>query len=285
MRALSLCTCRRHYPGAADGRTRRSNLPIRVSLPRNHYRVGLHTRAVTKTVTVIRRLQTFRLLHACSGCFRLERSPGGACTRWKSAALSRRTWIADLRQSSCERLGRAEIRPIRRGQRGPIFDFGGIRAVKRAGVARPAPPSPASAQRAFGRADGQIRLGCWDQASPSSSAEVPQPGRSMGPSPVLLKVPITSLTVASDHIGQCETRGKRRHRKNALASPEEPSASRLPSPAAVLRADSTTQSALSFRAAILDALKRPSSSGVASEGGVSTDAGSVGPFSSLGVNP
>ncbi len=57
-------------------------------------RCGLHTRAVTKTVTVIRRLQTFRLLHACSGCFRLERSPGGACTRWKSAALSRRTWRA-----------------------------------------------------------------------------------------------------------------------------------------------------------------------------------------------
>src|SRR5260370_24050742 len=43
-------------------------------------------------VTVIRRLQTFRLLHACSGRFRLERSPGGACTHWKSAALSRRTW-------------------------------------------------------------------------------------------------------------------------------------------------------------------------------------------------
>src|ERR1700758_4437754 len=61
-----------------------------------HSRCGLHTRAVTKTVTVIRRLQTFRLLHACSGCFRLERSPGGACTRWKSAALSRRTWIADI---------------------------------------------------------------------------------------------------------------------------------------------------------------------------------------------
>src|SRR5882724_6370299 len=60
-----------------------------------HSRCGLHTRAVTKLVTVIRRLQTFRLLHACSGCFRLERSPGGTCTRWKSAALSRRTWIAD----------------------------------------------------------------------------------------------------------------------------------------------------------------------------------------------
>src|SRR6202023_3967812 len=43
-------------------------------------------------VTAIRRLQTLRLLHACSGRFRLERSPGGACTHWKSAALSRRTW-------------------------------------------------------------------------------------------------------------------------------------------------------------------------------------------------
>ena len=42
LRALSLCTCRRHYPGAADGRTRRSNSPIRANLPRNHYRVGLH---------------------------------------------------------------------------------------------------------------------------------------------------------------------------------------------------------------------------------------------------
>src|SRR5690348_9991407 len=45
-------------------------------------------------VTAIRRLQTLRLLHVCSGCFRLERSPGGACTHWKSAALSRRTWKA-----------------------------------------------------------------------------------------------------------------------------------------------------------------------------------------------
>src|SRR6516164_6892364 len=28
LRALSLCTCSRHYPGAVDGRTRRSNLAI-----------------------------------------------------------------------------------------------------------------------------------------------------------------------------------------------------------------------------------------------------------------
>src|SRR6266481_5605315 len=55
-------------------------------------RCGLHTRAVTKAVTAIRGLQTFRHLHACPGCFRLERSPGGPCTHWRSAALSRRTW-------------------------------------------------------------------------------------------------------------------------------------------------------------------------------------------------
>jgi hypothetical protein len=31
-----------------------------------------------------RRLQPFRCLHACSGCFRLERLPGGTCTHWKA---------------------------------------------------------------------------------------------------------------------------------------------------------------------------------------------------------
>ena len=48
--------------------------------------------------TAIRRLQTLRHLHACSGCFRLERVPGGACTRWRSAAFSRRTWRAVIRR-------------------------------------------------------------------------------------------------------------------------------------------------------------------------------------------
>ena len=38
-------------------------------------------------VTAIRRLQTLRLLHACSGRFRLERLPGGACTHWKAPPL------------------------------------------------------------------------------------------------------------------------------------------------------------------------------------------------------
>src|SRR5438132_8467366 len=87
--------------------------PNRVSLPRFHFRIGLHivlfevcsafTRVAACTlarspyiVTAIRRLQTLRLLHACSGRFRLERLPGGACTHWKSAALSRRTRKAEF---------------------------------------------------------------------------------------------------------------------------------------------------------------------------------------------
>src|ERR1700730_1446985 len=77
------------------------NSPIRVSLPRFHYRVGLHivlfevcsafTRVAACTlarspyvVTAIRRLQTLRLLHVCSGRFRLERSPGGLAPTGKA---------------------------------------------------------------------------------------------------------------------------------------------------------------------------------------------------------
>src|SRR5215472_9796181 len=83
--------------------------PRRVSLPRFHCRVGLHidlfevcsafTHVAACTlaqspyfVTAIRRLQTFRLLHACSGCFRRERIAGWGLHPLKSAALSRRTW-------------------------------------------------------------------------------------------------------------------------------------------------------------------------------------------------
>ena len=91
--------------------------PGRSSLPRFGGRVGLHidlfeacsafTHVAACTlaqspyfVTAIRGLQTFRHLHACPGCFRLERSPGGPCTHWKSAALSRRTWKLDLSKVS-----------------------------------------------------------------------------------------------------------------------------------------------------------------------------------------
>jgi len=41
LRALSLCTCRRHYPGAASGRTASLISSRCISLPRKGYRVGL----------------------------------------------------------------------------------------------------------------------------------------------------------------------------------------------------------------------------------------------------
>ena len=89
LRALSLCTCCRHYPGAADGRRLRSlSQPYQPSPVRRpgrparcpfrgllgvHLRCGLHTRAATNSWHAIRRLQPFRYLHDCSGCFRRER--------------------------------------------------------------------------------------------------------------------------------------------------------------------------------------------------------------------
>jgi hypothetical protein len=95
-----------------------------------HSRCGLHTRAVT-LVTAIRGLQTFRHLHACPGCFRLERSPGGPCTHWKSAALSRRTWFADIRTRFLRDLsdwsanaGRVVRPPLRKAHARALFGNG-----------------------------------------------------------------------------------------------------------------------------------------------------------------
>ena len=79
--------------------------PSCISLPRFHCRVGLHivlfedcsafTHVAACTlaqspyiVTAIRGLQTFRHLHACPGCFRRERSPGGPCTHLSGALVS-----------------------------------------------------------------------------------------------------------------------------------------------------------------------------------------------------
>jgi len=59
-------------------------------------RYGLHTRAVTYSWHAIRRLQLFRHLHSCSGCFRLERFAGWDLHPLESAALSRRTPRTDL---------------------------------------------------------------------------------------------------------------------------------------------------------------------------------------------
>ena len=100
--------CCRHYPGAAPGRPACSLVQSYQPSPEwqsgrpahrlfrgllgVHSRYGLHTRAVTVIRDPLhRRLQPFRYLHSCSGCFRLERLPGGAYTHWESAAFSRHT--------------------------------------------------------------------------------------------------------------------------------------------------------------------------------------------------
>src|SRR5208337_449197 len=94
--------------------------PSRISLPRKRCRVGLHidlfgacsafTRVAARTLVpspicdqLHRRLQPFRHLHDCSGCFRLERSPGGARTHWKAppchGARRVEVWRGDVRLS------------------------------------------------------------------------------------------------------------------------------------------------------------------------------------------
>jgi hypothetical protein len=107
LRTLSLCACCRHYPGAAAGRRPRSSHPAVTAFPDNvvgsactssfsriaqppDHSPGV-TRVAARTLArspirdqLHRRLQPFCHLHDCSGCFRLERSPGGACTHWKA---------------------------------------------------------------------------------------------------------------------------------------------------------------------------------------------------------
>src|SRR5215470_16462366 len=82
--------------------------PRRISLPRKGCRVGLRivlfeaclaftcVTACTLALSPIRdthfrRLQLFRHLHSCSGCFRLERLPGGAYTHWKAPPFTAHT--------------------------------------------------------------------------------------------------------------------------------------------------------------------------------------------------
>ena len=111
--ALALRTCCCHDPGAAPGRTLRSLTQTYQPAPKGSSasactssfsrlaRQSLalrpaHSRCHQFVTRLYRRLQPFRRLHDCSGCFRLERWPGGACTRWKSAALPRRTPNSDI---------------------------------------------------------------------------------------------------------------------------------------------------------------------------------------------
>src|SRR3954462_9712620 len=64
LRALSLCTCCRQYPGAAAGRNPRSSHPSRISLPRFGGRVGLH-------IDLFEACSAFTRVAACT----LARSP------------------------------------------------------------------------------------------------------------------------------------------------------------------------------------------------------------------
>jgi len=113
LRALSLCTCCRHYPGAAtDGlalliRSAISAFPERVvgsacassfsrltqrSLPLR----PAHSRCHRILWPAIRRLQPFRYLHSCSGCFRLEHFAGWGFHPLESAAFAWRTPKRDI---------------------------------------------------------------------------------------------------------------------------------------------------------------------------------------------
>src|SRR5215469_4491395 len=64
LRALSLCTCRRHYPGAAAGRIPRSSHPTVSAFPRRGRRVGLH-------IDLFEACSAFTRVAACT----LARSP------------------------------------------------------------------------------------------------------------------------------------------------------------------------------------------------------------------
>ena len=131
-------------PRCSDGRSCLAHPFRRISLPRKGRQVGLHivcfeacsafTRVTACTLALspyfvtrfTRRLQPFRYLHDCSGCFRLERLPGGTCTHWKSAALSRRTPPPAVDALKLERRewpvssdGAAIVRRRTRGARAP----------------------------------------------------------------------------------------------------------------------------------------------------------------------
>jgi hypothetical protein len=61
----------------------------------NHYTHGDLAAAIRSGIEslgkTINSVTVDDLAHDCSGCFRLERLPGGTCTHWKAPPLSRRT--------------------------------------------------------------------------------------------------------------------------------------------------------------------------------------------------
>ena len=116
LRALPLCTCCHHYPGAAIGFTL-AHSPSRISLPRNGGRVGLrnvlfeacsvftHVTACTLALPPyfaarftggFNRFVTSTVAPVASGWSRL---PGGIFTHWESAAVARRTPKAEIQHA------------------------------------------------------------------------------------------------------------------------------------------------------------------------------------------
>jgi hypothetical protein len=119
LRALSLCTCRRHYPGAASGRTASLTSPSRISLPRKGCRVGLR-------IVLFEACSAFTRVAACTlalspicdtliegfshfvSSMTAPMLPAGAVAGWglhplESAALSRRTPTGDIEPDQCLR--------------------------------------------------------------------------------------------------------------------------------------------------------------------------------------
>jgi hypothetical protein len=125
------------------------------------------------------------------------------------------------------------------------------------------PPSPANTNGAQARGCGNS--GGFEGSSNSIIARLSASARPIvGSFANSANVPVVSVTAALDNTGQCEINSDRAPAwKNAFASPESPPASGVPSPNAVLHAESTTQSASSFNVEIFEAVNRPSFSGVA----------------------
>ena len=117
LRALSLCACCRQYPGTATDGTSLLIHPVVSAFPRraagsacasSFSRLSqrsltlrpAHSRCHRILWPAIRRLQPFRYLHSCSGCFRLEHFAG-----WGLHPLEKRrlcTAHAQRRRPPCQ---------------------------------------------------------------------------------------------------------------------------------------------------------------------------------------
>src|SRR5437879_5511830 len=113
LRTLSLCTCCRHYPGAAAGRTLRSASPSRISLPRKGCRVGLRivlfeacsafTRvtACTLALSPIRDTLTEGFSHFVSSMTAPVASGWSGCRVGFAPTGKRRLWTAHTHSGRC----------------------------------------------------------------------------------------------------------------------------------------------------------------------------------------